>query len=199
MKKVTKKDKRKEKRNKGEEKEDNISIFYVWNKGARETNIFLDDYDYLRFIYNIFVFQNKNKKHSGNLGCSFLKYVFDSLKEKNQNREINVLKEKQELWFLGCSPYFYSTEKSAKNKWSLSSNFKLITFVLLPHSFHLLIQTSSLEDLTLFLKRVCASYALYFNKRYNKTGAVFEGRYKIIKIKNEEKNKKKMGMKKKKK
>ena len=42
--------------------------------------------------------------------------------------------------------------------------------------YHLLIETTS-ENLSLFMRQINSNYAKYFNKRYNRTGYLWQGRY----------------------
>ncbi len=52
-------------------------------------------------------------------------------------------------------------------------------WVLMPNHFHLLIRTgdNSLSDL---MRRVLTGYAIYFNRRYRRSGYVYQNRYKSI-------------------
>lgn len=55
----------------------------------------------------------------------------------------------------------------------------LFAYCLMPNHFHLLLKTSSeTQDLVKLMHRCMTSYAIYFNKKYQQTGHVFENRYK---------------------
>ncbi len=59
------------------------------------------------------------------------------------------------------------------------NQLNLFTYCLMPNHFHLLLKTSSeTQDLVKLMHRSMTSYAIYFNKRYQQTGHVFESRYK---------------------
>jgi putative transposase len=51
-------------------------------------------------------------------------------------------------------------------------------FVLMTNHVHLLISPSDPEDVARMMKRLNERYAMHFNKRMGRTGAVWEGRYK---------------------
>lgn len=51
-------------------------------------------------------------------------------------------------------------------------------YCLMPNHFHILIKTKDRELLSLFMKKICTSYVMYFNKKYKRTGGLFEGKYK---------------------
>lgn len=56
---------------------------------------------------------------------------------------------------------------------------KCYGWVLMPNHFHLVIRTSTalLSDL---MRKLLTGYALYFNKRYKRSGYLYQGRYKSI-------------------
>ena len=51
-------------------------------------------------------------------------------------------------------------------------------YVLLDNHFHLLLTPPSEEAMSLMMQSVGRSYVRYFNKRHNRTGTLWEGRYK---------------------
>lgn len=63
-------------------------------------------------------------------------------------------------------------------------------WALMPNHFHLYL-TSQRSDLwesgqiSAFAKKLCVAYSMYVNKKYSRTGSLFEGRFKSIRI-NEE-------------
>ena len=50
-------------------------------------------------------------------------------------------------------------------------------YCLMDNHYHLLIETTS-ENLSLFMRQINANYAIYFNKKYKRTGHLWQGRYK---------------------
>lgn len=62
---------------------------------------------------------------------------------------------------------------------------ELIAYCLMPDSFHLLLRQITKGSLESFIRSVCTRYSMYFNKKYNHTGALFEGPYKSVHIKDE--------------
>jgi len=51
------------------------------------------------------------------------------------------------------------------------------SYALMSNHYHLLIETSR-ENLSLFMRRLNATYAIYFNKRYKRSGHLWQGRFK---------------------
>lgn len=58
-------------------------------------------------------------------------------------------------------------------------------FCLMPNHYHLLLSPRSEGAISLFIKKVDMGYAKYFNTRYKRRGALFEGRYKSVLVENE--------------
>ena len=58
-------------------------------------------------------------------------------------------------------------------------------FCLMPNHYHLLLSPKIEKGIPKFMKKLNMGYAKYFNKRYKRSGALFEGRYKSVPIKKE--------------
>lgn len=68
---------------------------------------------------------------------------------------------------------------------SLSDEVSLIAYCLMPNHFHILLQQKNVDSMTKFLLRTCTSYSMYFNKKYERVGPLFQGIYKAANIDNE--------------
>jgi putative transposase len=63
-------------------------------------------------------------------------------------------------------------------------------WVLMPNHFHLYLKALPKQGLggnniTVFMGKLCTAYAKYFNKKYNRTGSLFEGKFKSVHIKDD--------------
>lgn len=47
-------------------------------------------------------------------------------------------------------------------------------YCLMPNHFHILLHEKIDGGITLFLKKICTAYSMYFNKKYERTGKLFE-------------------------
>ncbi len=56
-------------------------------------------------------------------------------------------------------------------------HFKIHSYCLMDNHYHLLLE-NSLENLSLGMRQINASYAKYFNKKHNRVGHLWQGRYK---------------------
>ncbi len=58
-------------------------------------------------------------------------------------------------------------------------------FSMMPNHYHLLLSQRVENGIAKFMKKLNMGYAKYFNAKYQRSGALFQGRYKNILIKNE--------------
>ncbi|HSX06419.1 MAG TPA: transposase [Candidatus Saccharimonadia bacterium] len=62
------------------------------------------------------------------------------------------------------------------------NKLELLAFVLMPNHFHLLIYQRQPEAMARFMQSLLTSYSRYFNKKYKRSGSLFESRYKASMI-----------------
>ena len=55
----------------------------------------------------------------------------------------------------------------------------------MPNHFHFLLRQKNKESLQGFMRALMTRYSMYFNKRYERVGSLFQGRYKAVLV-NEE-------------
>lgn len=58
----------------------------------------------------------------------------------------------------------------------------LLAFCLMPNHYHLMIQEQQENGISEFMHKLGTGYTNYFNKKYERTGALFQGKYKIVHI-----------------
>lgn len=59
-------------------------------------------------------------------------------------------------------------------------------YVLMPNHFHLLIKERIDNGISIFMNKLSTSYSMYFNKKYSRTGRLFEGTFKAKHIQEDE-------------
>ncbi len=62
---------------------------------------------------------------------------------------------------------------------------ELLAFCLMPTHFHLLVYQYNQTSMQNFMRALMTSYSMYFNKKYKRSGPVFEGRYRAVLIDSE--------------
>lgn len=59
---------------------------------------------------------------------------------------------------------------------------EILAFCLMPNHYHLLLRPKIDGAVTSFMKRLNMGYAKYFNEKYQRSGALFQGRFKAIEV-----------------
>lgn len=77
---------------------------------------------------------------------------------------------------------FQGTPHLPKNYFN---EIELIAYSLTPDRFHLLLHQKTLGSIERLLRSLCTRYSMYFNKKYTRSGALFEGPYKSVQIKDD--------------
>ncbi|MBN2197630.1 transposase [Candidatus Wolfebacteria bacterium] len=126
-------------------------IYHILNRGTDKRKIFLDEKDYLRFIHDLFEFNDENQAF--NIGHFFNKEYIDVRRQYIENRK------KRKLLV------------------------EILAFCLMPNHYHLLLKPKKDSGVSEFIKKINGGYAKYFNNRYQRTGTLFQGKYKSILIK----------------
>jgi len=63
---------------------------------------------------------------------------------------------------------------------------EILAFWFMPNHIHLLLKQIRNNGITQFMQKLGTGYAAYFNKKYNRKGHLFQGRFRAVHIKNNE-------------
>ena len=121
-------------------------FYHIYNRGVDKRVIFLDDQDYIYFLFLLKQYLSKELK------------VF------------NLKTKKYEV---------------INNEKSIDFKIQLLSYCLMPNHFHLLVKQLEHRSIDEFMRKLCTSYSLYFNKKYKRQGTLFQGRYKAVLIETE--------------
>ena len=80
------------------------------------------------------------------------------------------------------SLYENSFHKDRKEDKIDSKLVEIVCYCLNPNHYHLLLRQVSDNGVSEFMKRLGGGYTWYFNNKYKRTGALFQGKYKAIHI-----------------
>ena len=134
-------------------------IYHVFNRGVEKRKIFMNDQDYSRFIIGLEFFNQKNP-------IDLWGFLTKNLKGKNVQK---LLAEK------------LKEERAKKSK----PIVEILVFCLMPNHFHLFVQQLTKDGLTPFMKAVCTNFSMYFNRKYDRIGHLFESTYKAALVETE--------------
>ncbi len=131
--------------------------YHIYNRGNNKQAIFFDDNDWIRFLFLILHF--RSPEYFYNLSRPISYFV--------RHRVFNIAEEQ--------------IHKILKNQY-----IELINFILMPNHFHLLVHERQEKGISRYMQRVLNAYAKYFNIKYKKTGHLFQGPYRAVRVKNNE-------------
>jgi len=132
--------------------------YHIYNRGSGKSQIFLDDQDRDRFIKNL--------------------YLCNTVSKINFRRDI--------------------VEKKI-DAWDFEREERIVSigaWCLMPNHFHLYIffrkgiafvegDEEERNAISTFMNKLCTSYTMYFNKKYKRSGSLFEGKFKSVHVKDE--------------
>jgi putative transposase len=128
------------------------------------------------------------------LSCGEIYHVFNRGSEKRdiflQPRDYERFKKTLYYYqFLGKKPKFSFFNKSQLD-FSIPITDKryveIIGYCLMPNHFHLLLNQLEENGITKFMQQLCNSHAKYFNTKYNRVGPLWQNRFKVVRIENDE-------------
>ena len=94
-------------------------------------------------------------------------------------------KERTELNFYKFRDYELAGRTDIRSKDKEESLVDILAYCLMPNHYHLILQARVDSGIPQFMKKLNAGYAKYFNKKYERVGTLFQGRYKQILITDE--------------
>jgi hypothetical protein len=56
----------------------------------------------------------------------------------------------------------------------------VVAYCLNPNHFHLILKENKENGIATFMKKICTGHAMYFNKKYERSGVLFQGRFKSV-------------------
>jgi len=134
-------------------------LYHTLNRGVDRREIFLDDQDRFRFIHDLFEFNDQQPA-----GLTVRSFDYNMLDLR--------------------SPTIGSDDKKAVKK-VRELLVEIHAFCIMKNHYHLLLSPLVEDGIVQFMRKVNIGYAKYFNKKYARTGALFEGRYKSVLVENE--------------
>lgn len=130
-------------------------IYHIYNRGVEKRDVFLDDNDRLRFIHNLYEFNDSQPAVPSNI-----KYA-----SRNPGKEASQMHLKRCL------------EAQLLNRKRVVD---ILAFCLMPNHFHLLIQQKEEKGIVRFMQKLGTGYTNYFNQKYQRVGSLFQGRFKAV-------------------
>ena len=101
----------------------------------------------------------------------------------NAKNEIFLDSEDFSFFIMRLQQNLFPLEKgSVRMRVLPADSFSLISYCLMPNHFHLLLRQNADIPITKLLLKICTSYSIYFNKKYERVGHVFQDQYKQVAV-----------------
>lgn len=130
--------------------------YHIYNRGIDKRNIFIDKYDYLKFL--------------------------TGMKEFNQSNPIESLYRLNQLRYIASRTLQDCSVLDATQ----TPLVKIVCYCLLPNHYHLILKQLTKNGISKFMLKLGQSYAMYFNNKQNRSGSLFQGAFKASHIKSNE-------------
>lgn len=132
--------------------------YHIYNRGVEKRLIFQDAQD-----YGIFLSYLKDY-----LSLKDEKELRDKLAERNISSG-----ERDNIW------------RSLRMN-NFSQQITLLAYCLMPNHFHLLIKQKNPESIDKFMNSLSTRYVMYFNRKYQRVGALYQDVYKAVLVNTDE-------------
>ena len=123
--------------------------YHVYNRGVEQRQLYLTDDDYLRFIHDLYEFNDINRTPA----CAY-RLRRDAVNNSD----------------VGHPNY--------PNRPKREALVDILVFCVMPNHFHLMLRQLVDGGITKFMQKLGTGYANYFNTKFKRTGALFQGKFK---------------------
>jgi len=129
---------------------------HVFNRGIQKQPIFETKADYVRFLFLILTFQ----------GETVIQNVSRKIKQSVQSQTLNT----------------FHIDSGLEKEILKNRMVELVAFCLMPNHFHLIVHELEEGGLSKYMQRVLTAYVKYFNLRHDKSGYLFQSKFKNVLI-----------------
>lgn len=133
------------------------SYYHIYNRGVEKRDIFLDPQD-----FSVFLSYLKNYLLPKDLIALNSTLSSENASRTEKSKALKLLKLK-----------------------NYSEDMELLCYALLPNHFHLLAKQKE-NILSNFMNSIGTRYGMYFNRKYKRTGVLFQDIYKAVLVQSEE-------------
>ena len=135
-------------------------IYHVYNRGVEKRDIFVQDGDRWRFLQGLFLFND---------GRSTSNLLWRIERENRGRMNFRILRE-------------FVEKRSAERK----PLVRIMADCLMPNHYHLILEELQQGGISKFMHRFGTGYTMYFNKKYDRVGGLFQGTFKAVQVDTDE-------------
>ena len=138
----------------------NEEYYHIYNRGVDKRTIFECKEDLDRFFQSIDEFN-----------------VIKPIGSIYENSLIKIKKNKEAKKFGSSTPKFYIYTEKKKDEL-----VEFVCYCLNPNHYHFLLQQLVDKGVEKFMHKLGTGYSNYFNKKYKRSGSLFQGKFKAIHV-----------------
>ncbi|MEA1936934.1 MAG: transposase, partial [Patescibacteria group bacterium] len=130
----------------------NNEYYHIYNRGVDKREIFCCERDFVRFLTGMREFNNGLTREQRN---------YAKLNESELGSEAS---------------------EPSSDSFSLAALVEIICYCLNQNHYHFILKQLAQDGISRFIHKLSTSYTNYFNKKYDRSGSLFQGKYKAIHI-----------------
>ncbi len=138
-------------------------FYHLYNRGTEKRNIFIRKIDYERFLALLYVANGEYP-----VRIADLQKLTTSSNAPRTNFSQGRFSQGRTLRL------FEFLDESYRG----SQLVDIAAYCLMPNHFHLLVRELTDGGVSKFMQKLLTAYTMYFNTQYNRTGALFQGKFK---------------------
>ncbi len=137
----------------------NGGIYHVIVRGVADMSIFKNDQDRFRMVFSLYEFNNDRP------------VAMKDVRKKRRDAQKGSIEK--------------SRGRVSGNLERRDPFVEILAFCFMPNHIHLLLKQVKDNGITRFMRKLGTGYAGYFNKKHERKGYLFQGRFKSINIQND--------------
>lgn len=134
-------------------------VYHIFNRGVEKRDVFLSDGDRWRFLQGMYLFNDKSTSTN----------LLYRLEQKKGKMHFGVLRA-------------YMKENGIKR----NPLVRIMADCLKPNHFHLLVEEIQRNGISRFMQKLGTGYTRFFNKKHERVGPLFQGKFKAVEVKSNE-------------
>ena len=138
----------------------NSEYYHIYNRGVDKRDVFLDEKDFWKFKGSLSEFNNNSYYEER------LQALASYSRKKLKDCQFNDFKELRS---------FLDEQENIVD---------IISYCLIPNHFHLILKQLKDKGISDFMHKIGTSFTNHFNKKYERSGYIFQGPFKAIHIDN---------------
>ena len=133
-------------------------IYHIYNRGVAKCNICEEDADFWRMLQGLCLFNDKNNVNN----------ILWQIERDRGRLTLNVLKD------------YINKQDTIREPL-----VRILAYCIMPNHFHLVIAEFEEGGIVKLMHKFGTGYVRYFNKKHNRVGGLFQGRFKAVQVESE--------------